>query len=415
MNSGILCTQFKKKFLTGARYIQFTERPDLIIAGAWCIVFCGLTTHFIFSPLRLTTFDVYRDGGSAWLTFKAIYKGGMGFVYSPIIAALFSSFSRLPRLAGEIVWLLLNQGCFVFGLRAMLKCNLISKCSAAEFITSNLLLMPLAIGNLDVAQANPFVIGLLMYAVATARREQWAATAILVSVAGAFKIYPLSVGLLIALMAPSRYSAYLVSSVLALILLPFAFRPPEYVGSLYHAWISTRFADNRLEYSARHAPLDLWLALNQFGGWHLSESCYRCIQMGGGAAIALYVVVARTRKWGKGRVLVGIFTFGCIWMTLLGPATEGFTYILLAPPAIFVFLEVRAQKQPFWLKFLLYATVFLLLTAIVKNSFVPSLRRSVPLRLMQPVAALLFLSYCLGWIFNGLYWNVDGSLAQTRK
>lgn len=274
-----------------------------------------------------------------------------------------------------------------------------------ERACAHLLLVPLALGNLDVAQANPLVIGLLMGAVSSAQAHRWARAALCVAVATSFKIYPLSLGLLLILIAPPRFYAYLAGSLAAFALLPFAFQPPGYVRALYSTWISTRAGDDRLEYSARHAPLDLWLLLNRLFGCHIPESWYRLVQVGGGAAIALFVLMGRKRGWERGRILAGLFVLACIWMTLLGPATEGFTYVLLAPAVVMALLETGRKKRPLWLKSLAGGVALLLFAAVTKNSLIPALRHSEALRLTQPLAALLFLFYSLAWLLNGSYWN----------
>ena len=371
----------------------------------WSIVFIALLIRILVKPLRMTTFDVYRDAGRHWLQAETLYSGRMGFVYSPAVAAFFAPFALLPRSLGLTLWLGLNLAVFVLGLNHFLR-----TCPAGAFtplkkMWVNLLLLPLVVGNLDVAQANPFVIGLLLLSVGSARKENWPAAALSIAVAASFKIYPLSLGLLFILAAPAAFALYLAAALLVCSVLPFAVQAPAYVWHQYLGWEKTRLADNRLEYSARHAPMDMWLILNHIFGRVVPEFWYHLLQVGAGAAIAAYVITGRIKGWSKERLLVGLFFLACIWMTLFGPATEGFTYILLAPPVILACLEARAPERPAWLKFLLLSSAILLFAAMIKNSFLHSLTHLESLRIMQPVAALFFLAYCLGWLLNDGYWR----------
>lgn len=99
------------------------------IAAAWTAVFVALSVRCFTRPERQTTFDVYSAAGGQWLHAQPIYKGGMGFVYSPVVALLFSPLSLLPRSPGTMAWLAVNLGIFVWGLGEMLKTDVMGRFS----------------------------------------------------------------------------------------------------------------------------------------------------------------------------------------------------------------------------------------------------------------------------------------------
>ena len=125
-----------------------------------------------------------------------------------------------------------------------------------------LLLLPLALGNLDVGQSNPLAIGLLMLAIAAVRSNRWNVAALCVAIPTFFKIYPLAVGMLICVIAPRRFVWRLLLALLLLAVAPFLFQHWTYVSDQYRAWIETRIADNRCSYPAKYTPIDLWFILH---------------------------------------------------------------------------------------------------------------------------------------------------------
>jgi hypothetical protein len=102
-----------------------------------------------------------------------------------------------------------------------------------------------------------------------------------------------------------------------------------------------------------------------------------------------------------------------IWMTLSGPATESYTYLLLAPPAILALLHSLHSSQPFWISFGIWGSVALQLLAVARSSFLPHFKPFWILASL-PVSALLFLLYCLAWLLDDDAWPVQtGGSAQT--
>ncbi len=373
-------------------------------AIAWMAAFIGLLIHrtglFSHHPtLARTTLDVYQLAGERWLHGEYLYPDRRGFVYGPLFAALFTPFAWLPQKAGVVLWITLNFAVLVAGFLALLHCGIFPKLAPAPRSAAWLLLLPLALGNLDVLQANPLVCGLILAAYAAAWRKHWTAAAICIALVTHCKIYPLAAGLLLMLFAPWRFSWRLALAVLALGLLPFLFQHWDYVRDEYHAWFVTRTGDNRLQYSEKDAPLDLYYVLSHLAGVTVGPLAYRAMQVLAGGAIALFQLVGIWRRWPREKLFAGSFLSLSIWMTLIGPATEAYTYILAAPAAVILLTQSWARPSSWWIRGLATLGVGFLLFAVARASFFPHLHTAWAMS-AQPLGTIALLSAMVGWIVH---------------
>jgi len=254
----------------------------------------------------------------------------------------------------------------------------------------------MALSNLDIAQANPLLAGLLLLTIAAVRTGRWNMAAVGVALAAYLKIYPLAVGLLIFAIAPKQFGWRLLFALIIFGLLPFLFQHWDYVARQYGGWVRQRIADNRFNYPDSLATIDLWLLLVRMGGLPIQQGAYRIFQAVSGISIALYCAVLQRQGWPLSRVLVTLFSLACVWMTLCGPATEGVTYLLLAPVIVFALVQAFLEPQAVPLRTLVCGAYALLFLTAAKNSLLPHL--SPLTRMMQPLAALIFLCYCLFWL-----------------
>jgi hypothetical protein len=327
----------------------------------------------------------------------------MGFVYSPLVAAFFAPLAFLPVPIANIVWRLINAATLLAGLTAILRTGLFPGIEKQRSGIAYLLLAPLALGNIDISQANPLVAGLIMLAIAAAYRERWNWAAFCIAIATYFKIYPLAVGLLICVIAPRRFTWRLFGAIVLLAAVPFLFQQWSYVSQQYSAWIATRMADNRRNWPIEKLPLDLWFIVHWLLRLPISQQVFTLIQFGSGAAIAGFCVLALWRRWDSSRVLTGVFCLSAIWMTLCGPATESYTYMLLAPATVLALLESFHSSQSSGARILAFSSVLLQYIAIARASFMPHFKPFWILAAL-PASALLFLGYCLLWLLNDSFW-----------
>jgi len=195
----------------------------------------------------------------------------------------------------------------------------------------------------------------------------------------------------------------LLTALLLLAIAPFLFQHWSYVSDQYHAWISTRTSDDRRNWPIEKLPLDLWFLVHWFGHLPVTPTVYRLIQLGAAGALALLCAIQTSKGWATNRVLAGLLCLASIWMTLCGPATESYTYVLLAAPTILALVQSFNACQPAWLCAWVSAAFALQLLAVTRASFLPHFKPFWALSI-QPLSALLFLGYCLFWLLNDSFW-----------
>jgi len=379
---------------------------------AWAMALPILSIRSAGGYHRTIAFINFQLAGLHWTRGEDLYADWRGFVYSPLVAAFFTPFAYLPSACGIVLWQLLNAAALLGGLAALLQTIFPTVRRYAGIVY--LLIIPFALGNLDIGHSNPLLIGLLMLAVAAARVQRWGCAALCVAIATSLKIYPLALGLLICVIALRPFGWRLLVALLLVAVAPFLFQHWSYVFDQYRAWISTRSADNRLDYPIKYAPLDLWFLLHWIGHLPFPPFAYALLQLGSGGAVALFCGWGKRKGWAIERVLIGLFCLALIWMMLLGPATESYTYVLLAPALILVLVQIFAEIRSAWLKLWVLAAFILQLFAVARTSFVPGFK---PLWIFsaQPLSALLFLGACLVWLLNDAYWREIQITATTAK
>jgi hypothetical protein len=378
----------------------------ILTAGiVWTLALLGIVVRFSCGgSRRVYAFNDYMLAGWHWMRGENLYFNWRGFIYSPVTAAFFAPLSCLPPALAHSLWVLINAAALLGGITALFATNLFPRFDQKCFGIIYLLLLPLALGNLDVGQANPLVIGLLMSAIAAVRTGRWNAAALCIAIPTFFKIYPLAVGMLICVIAPRRFVWRLLLILLLLAVAPFLFQHWTYVSDQYHTWIATRIADHRSTYPAKYVPVDLWFMLHWVGQLPIPPWVYSLIQVGAGAALAFLCLCGRWKQWTIERLLIGLFFLVSIWMTLCGPATESHTYLLLAPALVIAMVQSFRERQSAVLCALLSMAYVLQLVNHDSRTlyFFHFGQRWV--FSAQPLSALLFLGYCFFWLLNGSFW-----------
>jgi hypothetical protein len=248
-------------------------------------------------------------------------------------------------------------------------------------------------------EANAFLAGLIMIAFAAACVERWTIAAIALAVAIHWKVYPIVAGMLLVLLSPRRFSWRFVLAVVIVGLIPFLFQKPSYVIDQYWLWYDTRTADNRLVYALNIAPRDLWFVLVRAAELPISQTVYRAIQAIIGLVIAGYCLWGRFNNLPKERILAGTFSLVCAWMTLLGPASELYTYLLVAPAVAFELVAAFSKRSDAVSRSLVVAAFLFLLLAILRVAFFARYENAWVFSL-QPLGALFFLAYALKTYFS---------------
>jgi hypothetical protein len=351
--------------------------------------------------------------GSHWMRGENLYSNWRGFIYSPLTAAFFAPFSCLPPTVSYSLWVLLNTAALLGGITALFKTNLFPGFSQKSIAIIYLLLLPLALGNLDVGQANPLVIGLLMFAIAGVRIERWNTAALCVAIPTFFKVYPLAAGMLVCVIAPRRFIWRLLCALLLLTVVPFFFQHWTYVSHQYHTWLETRISDNRSYYPVKYVPDDLWYMIHSAGQLPIQPWFYSLIQVGAGGAAAALCVFGKCKNWKIERLLISLFFLVSVWMTLFGPATESHTYLLLAPALVIAVVQAfRSRQSPVLCASVSIAYVLQVVNHDSRTLYLFRLGQRWEY-LAQPVSALLFLGYSLFWLLNDASWTDAGRVTST--
>ncbi len=198
---------------------------------AWVIALSAIIGKILASPDRVTNVDRFLKAGRAWIeaTPLYIYTPNKGFVYGPFSAVCYAMASYLPGVWPRILWCLLSAVLLLGGMWAMMTSGPFSQIPARRRGLVFLLVLPLALGNFDSAQANAFLAGLIMIAFAAACVERWTIAAIALAVAIHWKVYPVVAGMLLVLLSPRRFSWRFVLAVVIVGLIPFLFQKPSYV------------------------------------------------------------------------------------------------------------------------------------------------------------------------------------------
>ncbi len=392
------------------------SRYARVVALVWLAVLLVVCARVAVSPQRQSSYAKdYAPAGRHWLQGAEIYSHRHHFVYSPPVAACFAVFAALPGAAGDVLWRL-SCGLLLFGAAIGWQTSPLSGLGGraaprpkdASCSTGLLLLLPLAVGNLNLGQMNVLVLVLAVAGVLALAQERWNAAAALLAAVAYLKIYPLAVGLLFALLYPRQFSWRLILALLGWFAVSLVLQRPPYVWAEYHHWFTVLGHDDRLD-------VDLYATWRDFGyllravGVPLSDRAYRIMEVASGGALAVFLWLGQRRgHWSKHQLLGGTFGLACAWMMLFGPATEAATYIVLALPVcgllVATWTAPAGNGFPAW-RTLLTAVYALLLLADVANGWFHGLTHHLFMRALQPVAALLFA--------GGVVWRLRGHLPDA--
>ena len=144
-----------------------TNLRNTLVIALWSVVLIAVCIRVGLAVGHHDVFATYADAGRKWVAAEPLYSYTRGFVYSPLIAALFSPWALLPDWLGAILWRLLTTAVFVAGIFYWLKEEL--EIPRSNYWLVFLLILPLSIGNFNNGQVNPLIISLLMVAIIAAR------------------------------------------------------------------------------------------------------------------------------------------------------------------------------------------------------------------------------------------------------
>jgi hypothetical protein len=331
------------------RRLHDLGRLEKLVAGLWCAAILAVSVRAAVLPAH-SVYPIFSGAARNWVAGADLYRPvGEPYRYSPLVTALFVPFALLPDAVGGVLWRGLSAAAFLGALGWWSAAALPGGLARPRRAWLFLLVLPLAVGNLHNGQSNTLVIALLLAGVtALATRTDGASWLDTLAAAGValaclFKVYPIALGLLLALVASRRFTARLVLMLAGGMLLPFLLQRPGYVAGQYLGW------QHHLETSDRHMlARELWYRDFQELCWTchvpLSTAAYRAVQLLTAAGCAAACLAAVRAGWVRRRLLALATVLGCGWMTAFGSATESATYVLVAPVAAWAALEAGRPR-----------------------------------------------------------------------
>jgi hypothetical protein len=356
-------------------------------------ILLAVTVRCLVNPRANSVYPVFANAARNWLAKGDLYElVGDPYRYSPLVAALLVPLGILPDQLGGVLWRLANAGVYLGALAWWGRSVLPQPLSGVQQALLFLLVVPLSTGNLNNGQSNALVLGLLLAAVAGVASARWNWAAAFLALACLFKLYPIAVGLLLAVVSPRRFAGRLLVALTIGLVLPFVLQHPDYVWSQYQGWLRILRSDDRQGMSLELWYRDLRL-LCQVCHAPLSPRVYLAIQVLAAAGVAAVCVAGRWAGRPPRALLTAVTGLGCCWMTLLGSATESCTYILLAPTLAWAVMEAWLNDRSWRLRATVLAS-YCLFTASNAAVWVPGAGRKVHSLGVQPLAALM-LAICL--------------------
>ena len=322
----------------------------------WIVLLLGVTGRVFFAPLRShTVVPIYLTAAQRWQQGEELYSEIPQLdIYRnpPGMAASFVPLTWLPERLSGFLWRALSATLLLVGL------NRFSRHAVPRPLTVNetgvlfSLVAIMAIPSLSNGQTNILMIGALLLGAAEAARLAGTITSdraesdphaspsaaqagFWLALASAIKVYPAAVGLLIGLALPRKIYPWFIGAIAGFFLVPFILNNPSYVANQYRAFAIHVTADDRTWFPLTSAPQDLFLALRVWLSPPLVE-VYLLAKLIVAVAMAVLVILSMRIIRSPREVVALAFHLGCLWITVLGPATELPTYVLLAPTAALV-------------------------------------------------------------------------------
>jgi hypothetical protein len=366
----------------------------------WLLVAIIISIRVAWTPYRNTVYPILAHGVANWVQGADLYTPERqlanfdAFVYPPPAVCVFLPFSILSDRIGGIVWRLVNLGVYLAAFIWFWKGGAPGSTPRLEQDPRRraggrlglllLLLLPHSIDSLNNGQSNMLIAGLLMAGVGAALRERWNLAAVCLAVPCLLKIYPLAIGLLLALVFPRPLLPRLGLALAAGLAAPFLCQSPDYVADQYQQYGQWVIGHDRTSWNLHNAPHDFYF-LTRWLGTPLPRGAYIALQLTTAALAAGWCWALRRRGVENAVAARRLLGLGIGWIICFGPATESSTYILLAPVLAWEMLAAwtgasRAGRLPI-------TAVYALLCASGMSLWFPGGRRVA--QLLQPLAGLV--------------------------
>lgn len=362
----------------------------------WVILLVGVGVRVALSkPTSQSVVPIYRQAGMNWLAERDLYTYQPGLdVYRnpPIFADAFTLVNVLPEKTGALLWRGVSVVVLLAGLAVFLRTTA-SQLTPRQQAWAFCAAVPLALISLNNGQVNVLLTGSVLLAGAAFARNRYAATAICITLAIWLKLYPISLGLLLVLLAPRALAWRFSLGILIGGLIPFLFTSPEYVLAMYKSYAQYLQHEDRTYSFLSQVQRDWTIIPRQWLGLIPPPEVTRGVSLLV-AAMCAGLVLTCCRGMERPRAAQVAVGLACIWMTLFGPATEIPTYTLIIPV-----LCVAVVSWQGWRRILAMFAMVLVVATVCRGIFPSS--EVLPLRTAFPFATGFLLIGLVGELFPG--------------
>lgn len=302
------------------------------------------------------------------------------YKYSPTFALVFAPFALLPPVVGYALWATLGAMAVWAGVSRLLPARAGAVALGIAWLS--------VLGDLQRAQSNALVAGLMVLAWVAFERERQLPAAAAVA-AGAFvKLFPLAAGMGALLHRRwLRFCLILMAVVAAGALLPIVVAGPDSLAMQYRSWYAIETADVAPQPRYGTGGADLYAGLmGQLRVWFGVEWPHWPVQLAGLAILLLPVAVQRAR-FGEFRFRTQLLASLLVFCVLFNHQAESPSYVIAMLGAAIWYAASGPQSWRSWRTLLIAACVIvvnlgssdLMPRAWYRAYYVPYLLKTVPL------------------------------------
>lgn len=380
--------------------------------SSWSLSVAIVCLRIYRHPGSHSVFTAYRDAGGAWIHQAQIYGTAGTFLYSPLIAALYSPFALISQNVSEALWRLLMG--LALPLALWFNARKLFDFSKKEFACLLLLILPLTLSNLNSGQANIIIIVLFLVATGAASQSRWFTCAFCASFAVYWKIYPIAFALLLTVIFPKKLTVRILLGLVGLFVVSLLLQKPSYVLQEYSSWFVNLASDRRRAHEYYGRWRDFYLLLRLIG-IPISTIWWKIMEVTAGVIAATICLVGTIRRWPLVTLLFGAMSLTIVWMLLFGPATEAATYVLIAVPSAYLLISGWSDASQRALQTTSTVTYLGFASADMLNSWFHIKGNVYLVHAIQPCLTLCFCAALFFWWKRQLFNEGDEPSSASQR
>jgi alpha-1,2-mannosyltransferase len=403
-----------------------------IIAGShvrhalvlWAILAAAVCVKIVLLGGHRQVYPVFAASSHHWWADQTLYgpygiaEGIDCFRYSPTFAVAFTPLAYLPERLGAAIWSLGGIAVLLWSLHVLVRDVLPPPGKGDWTPLQERIFLTLTLGGSAVGiwsgQSNALLLALIALGLSAIVRGRWWTASLLLAVPVFIKLWPLAIVLLLVVCWPRQLAIRFVVVCLILAMIPFLTRPPSTVLGQYHGWYAVLTGPLQARNDGYRDAWTFWEQLSPLihcrANWvdPASHGVYVAIELAAALGVLAWclwqarrtsVLVPTAESGDKSphskdvrRLLTVILSMWASWQLLFGPATEQFTYGIIAPSAAWAVLVSFAEKRARWLTL----TAWALLALAPAGDIESAVARVFPASpILAPLGVVLFVAWLL--------------------